>query len=176
MGTVQSERHTIDLRFPRGQMAVTAEECTPAVAQRFPGFKHLTMVSVRLIKGATVSVVGFGMPFRNPEAPEVEAWVNQNAPIEGGIALLDFLRQRTFHFILPAALISVEKEWNDQRLPPPFSYPYGTEHQWPPDVDGEPDLRRHQRLLEENKSAEAFPPAFRQVSIMASFRVLRASC
>ena len=45
-----------------------------------------------MAEGARVSVEGFGMPFKNPEDPEVEGWICSNAPIVQGITLLDFLR------------------------------------------------------------------------------------
>ena len=155
VGIVQSEHHTLRVRLPRGQVTVAAEQATPAVVDRFPGTNHLTVVSVRLAEGAQVRVDGFGMPFKNPQDSEVEGWVNHNTPIIHGMTLVDFLRRREYHFVVPMSTINLAKEWGDDVLLPPFSYPYGTEHHWHED-----GMDQYTKLLEETKSAEPFRPAY----------------
>ncbi|KAK3290860.1 P-loop containing nucleoside triphosphate hydrolase protein [Chaetomium fimeti] len=154
----QAEDYEVTVRFPRGQTRMSVEAATPALVKRIPA--AVSLVSVTIHEDANVKVTGFGMPFRNPEDPVVDGWVNRNAPIVDGITLLDVLAQRTFHVVLPVSCSAVEKEWNDARLPPPFSYPYGTEHTLRLDEKGIPDMSQYARLLEDTKSREMFRPAF----------------
>ncbi|KAK4149095.1 P-loop containing nucleoside triphosphate hydrolase protein [Chaetomidium leptoderma] len=157
-GLAQAEEHSLCVKFPRGQ-TVTIEEAAPSLVTRLPGARSL--VTVRFNDGAQVKVDGFGMPFKNQEDPDVEGWINRNEPIVEGITLLDFLAQRTFCFVFVASPSTMAKEWDDTRLPPPFSYPYGSEHDWPSDAESRnPDLSRYANLLADTKSPEMFRPAF----------------
>ncbi|KAH6850200.1 hypothetical protein B0I37DRAFT_428198 [Chaetomium sp. MPI-CAGE-AT-0009] len=159
-GLSQSEEYTLNIKFPRGQIDMTIEQAHPALVKRFPGVGKLSFVSVRLHEDARVRVDGFGMPYKNPEHPEAEGWINSNTPIVENITLLDFLARRSFFFAMAATPASIDKEWNDTRLPPPFSYPYGTEHDWPSAHNGVTDMTRYIGLLERTKSAEMFRPAY----------------
>lgn len=163
VGAVQSAHYSIVVKFPRGHVAIKAEDAPAVIANRFPGAKQLTLVTANLAPEAHVKVDGFGMPFANPEDPEVDGWVNNSVPMVSGITLLDFLRWRTFRFVVTVPVLAVYKEWSEKSLPPPFRYPYGAEHHWPVDEDGVPDLSHYAKLLEETKSAEQFRPAYRSV-------------
>ncbi|EAQ90943.1 predicted protein [Chaetomium globosum CBS 148.51] len=148
-GFVQSEVHPVDIKFPRGQVDMTAEQASPAFLNRFPGAERFTLISVRLHEGARVRVDGFGMPYKNPEQPAAEGW-------------------RAFYFAIRAPLATIDKEWNDMRLPPPFSYPYGTEHHWPSKNKGAAGLTLYADLLERTKSAEKFRAAYALSSRISS--------
>jgi hypothetical protein len=163
MGAVQSAHYSIVVKFPRGHHTIRAEDAPEIIAKRFPGTKRLTLVTVGLAPEAHVKVGRFGMPFANSEDPEVEGWVNSNAPIVSGVTLLDFLRWRTFRFVVTVSAGALDKEWNEKTLPLPFSYPWGTEHHWPVGEDGATDLSQYAKLMEETKSAEQFRPAYRSV-------------
>ncbi|KAG7284557.1 hypothetical protein NEMBOFW57_010935 [Staphylotrichum longicolle] len=108
--------------------------------------------TIRLPDGARIKVDGFGMPFANFENTEVEWWVNNNEPIVDGATLLDLVRKREFHFLVLESPIEVQKKWSEEHLPPPFTYPYGTEHDW--------NWDRYRTLLLETKSTEQFRPAY----------------
>jgi hypothetical protein len=113
--------------------------------------KGLSLLTVHLQEGARVTVDGFGMPFNSVDA-ELNAWVKDNKPIVDDITLLDVLEQENFSFIVAIPAQDTEKHWDEGRLPPPFSYPYGTEHSW--------DLSRYEGLLREHKSQTQFQPAY----------------
>jgi hypothetical protein len=140
---------------------MAVEKAPPAFVKRFPGTELYILVSVRLREDAQVRIDGYGLPFRNPEHPEVEGWLNQNTPIVGTLTLLDFLAQRTFYLAMSITPATRVKEWNDARLPLPFNYPYGTDHHWPAGNNGATGLARYADLLERTKSAEMFRPAYR---------------
>jgi hypothetical protein len=101
------------------------------------------------------------MPFANYEQPEVAAWVNDNEPIVDGITFLDLLRQDEFYLLVPEAPAVVEKRWNKDVLPPRFSYPYGTEHDW--------KLERYEDLLQKAKAKEQFRPAYMYASSITTY-------
>ncbi|KAK3295984.1 AAA domain-containing protein [Chaetomium fimeti] len=159
-GLSQSEEYTLTIKFPRGQIDMTVEQAHPTIVKRFPGAEKLSFVSVRLHEQGRVRVDGFGMPYKNPEHPEAEGWVNRNTTMVENITLLDFLAGRSFLFAMGVTPATINKEWNDARLPPPFSYPYGTEHHWPPAHSGATNLTRYVELLERTKNAEMFRPAY----------------
>jgi hypothetical protein len=136
-------------------------EPQPAIVAHFKDAKKLAIAVVRLLDNASIAVDGFGIPFANPEDPEVEGWVNGNTEVLLGLTILDFLRRREFHFIVPMKAVDLEKEWSFRYTAPPFSYPYGTEHDWPVGEHRQPDTSHYDELLEQTKSAEQFRPAFK---------------
>jgi hypothetical protein len=141
---------TISVKFPRGGTSLSFEDA-PHLLPRFPGNKCVSLTKVHFSDNARVTIEGFGIPFAHPDDPELEAIVNDNAPIVDGISLLDVLRQRTFKLVLPSLAKHVENAFDMAKLPPSFSYPYGVVHKW--------DAARFSRLIEENKSTEPFTKA-----------------
>jgi hypothetical protein len=75
--------------------------------------------------------------------------------------LLSFLRQREFWFCLVGKPQNVRKEYDEALLPPPFSYPYGDNHEWPVRLNGADDLKHYAELFESAKSPVQFRPAYR---------------
>ena len=145
------------MKFPRDQIDIEVSGASPALFKRFEGAKNLTSVSVKLHEGARVKVQGFGMPYANPGDAEVEGWVKDNAPVVGSTTLFGFLQQRAFWFAVNIATADVKKDWCETAIPPPFSYPYGTEHCWPPE---EGIISRYEAIAEETKSTEQFRPVY----------------
>jgi hypothetical protein len=81
----------------------------------------LTRVRIELLEGGEFTVEGFGLPFAHPGHPS-DAWINQNAPIIGGVDLLSLLRRRTITFLVSKPLGSVQ--FGKVSLPEPFRYPF----------------------------------------------------
>jgi hypothetical protein len=128
----QTDSHRLGVNFPLGQFTYTVEEPTPAIATRFHCGRAICTLSVRLTGDARPVVQGFGLPFANPEDSEVDGWVNRNTPIVPGLTLSGFLRQTEFFLVVFAPKQSVSRKWDARDLPPPFSYPYGTQHRKSP--------------------------------------------
>ncbi|KAF7554912.1 hypothetical protein G7Z17_g2536 [Cylindrodendrum hubeiense] len=153
---VPLDQHRVTVKFPRGQCAYDFKEASPELLARFPhakGAKNgLAYVSVRLNDGACVSVEGFGIPFANALDPEVESWINHDAPIVENVTLLDVLRQNHFHFVVANTAQDALRNFSEDRLPPPFKYPYGTNHTWNTD--------RIQKLLFDTKDKRQFFPTY----------------
>jgi hypothetical protein len=105
---------------------------------------------VHVTEGARVKVEGFGLPFANPQDPEIEGWINDDKPLVDAITLLDFLQAGEFYLIVAQPCRDLQKEWDESRLPPPFRYPYGTEHSW---------HESYEALLSANKGQQ-FRPTF----------------
>lgn len=150
------DQHRIRVKFPRGAIH-TVEDAPPTLLSRFPNAKAiergLALVTVELQDNTEVTVVGFGLPFANPADPELEGWVNDNKPIADNYTLVDVIRQRKLYFLVAYVTREVKKNWDDRLLPPPFTYPYGTDHTW--------DMDKYRRLLAKTKSPRAFQPAYR---------------
>jgi hypothetical protein len=100
-------------------------------------------------------------PTRTPRIRRSRAGSTTNAAITDSVTLLDFLRHRVFQFCLLGKLHDVRKEYDEARLPPPFSYPYGDNHGWPAKVNGADDLRHYPEQFESTKSPVQFWPAHR---------------
>lgn len=151
-----TDHHRITAKFPRGAYQVSIEDAPPSVASRFPNAKNaqrgLTLVTVKLNDGADVTVDGFGMPFHSADI-EIDGWVNDNNVIAGGLNIIGLLQQRTFFLVVPLPRSDVEKEMDEGRLPPPFSYPYGMDHAWNPE--------KYRSIIQESRSSSAFQPAYR---------------
>lgn len=111
------------------------------------------LVTATLDFGATVIVEGFGLPFYNPEDEEVGAWLNDNQIIKGGFSLLDLLRERKFYFLVKSTAQGFEREFTEARLPLPFVYPYGNNHDW--------NSERFWKTIQDNKSNSSFIAAYR---------------
>lgn len=111
------------------------------MVDRFPGAKNrekgLSILEVDL-KDAHATITGFGVPFANAEDAELEGWVNDSKPIVDSHTLLDVLKQRKFWIIIDMPAMHAGHKFREASLPPPFSYPYGSNQDW--DVDNFKDL------------------------------------
>ncbi|KAM0268095.1 hypothetical protein ACHAQH_010037 [Verticillium albo-atrum] len=154
---VVNDKHRLMIKFPRDQCDYNAQEPSDEVLSRFPdaqGLENrgLALLTIKLHEGASVNVTGFGMPFVNVCDPEVESWVNDNKPVVDNITITDVLQQRVFTLLVATQFSQLLKAFDESRLPPPFQYPFGTEHTW--------DMPRIERVLKETKSKLQFAPAF----------------
>ncbi|EEU36367.1 uncharacterized protein NECHADRAFT_52518, partial [Fusarium vanettenii 77-13-4] len=151
---VPVDNHRLTIRFPRGGFQTIVEDATLPLMNRFPNAKRrdhgMTVLKV-VIGDASVSIQGFGYPFANVDDLEVEGWVN-NKPIVDGHTLIDILRSKRFVFVLPKPVAAAAHTFNPDRLPAPFSYPYGPNQEW--------NLPLYRALIAQNKG-HRFIPAFR---------------
>lgn len=145
------------MKFPRGRTNLHFKEATASLLERFavkPGQENgYCLVTAVLDFGANVKVDGFGFPFYHPEDEELGAWLNEHQIINGGFSLLDILREREFYFIGSTTAQGFEREFTEARLPPLFTYPYGTNHDW--------DSDRFWKTIQDNKSDASFVSAYR---------------
>ncbi|KAF4446455.1 putative ATP-dependent helicase C29A10.10c [Fusarium austroafricanum] len=83
--------HQIRLKFPRGfKFALENGEARSKFTN-----EHLCYIKI-IFGEAKPTVEGFGLPFANRKDPQVEAWVNKNAPMAGEYTLMDILKQENF--------------------------------------------------------------------------------
>lgn len=141
---------TIRVKFPRGRITYSVDSLDDDKLQGlFPAATRLlSIVRVSLHPGSEVAVEGYGLPFANPDHPR-EGWLNRLEPIVGDKTLVDILNQRDFTFIVHKPSDVLRRDWNEDQLPPPFSYPYGTQHDW--------DIDRFDDLIENNKGHQFWP-------------------
>ena len=154
-----ANRRSVTVRFPAGQFQTDFSPATPTIAKLFDSGigakKGLAMVSVHLKSPGMVT--GYGWQFDNPADTEMAAWLNDDAPIVGGITLLDILKQENFYIVVPCPVAEAEREWSLSRLPPAFSYGYGDLHAW--------NYDRFVRESKELQSKTPFTAAFRYVLV-----------
>ncbi|KAK5989760.1 hypothetical protein PT974_08020 [Cladobotryum mycophilum] len=117
----------ITLRFPRGSITPTVIPLPHFLRRRFATNKDLSLLEVS-VKGP-VRVDRFGMPFHNPNHPS-NGWLNLNEEIVDDVAFLDILQMKKFSFVVPGLPQHTSARWCEEKLPSPFSYPYGTAHYW----------------------------------------------
>ncbi|RSM18554.1 hypothetical protein CDV31_002690 [Fusarium ambrosium] len=145
-----TDTRTIRVKFPRGSITYSVDSLDDDKLQRlFPAATRLlSIVRVSLKPGSEVTVEGYGLPFANPGHPS-EGWLNKLEPIVGDKTLVDILMQRDFTFIVHKPSHVLRRDWNEDQLPPPFSYPYGTLHDW--------DMERFDNLIKNNKGHQFWP-------------------
>ena len=101
-----------------------------------------TIISVRIDQGAEVTVSGFGVKYHNPDEPQMEAWLNKNEPIAGGVTLTDLIWGSTFYFLVQEMDGPVKKNWDESTLAPPSNnLQFGTEHPFDIDCYGNAEQR-----------------------------------
>ncbi|KAF5525579.1 hypothetical protein CGCA056_v002807 [Colletotrichum aenigma] len=128
----------IGIRFRREKWTQTFEAASPELLGRFPGLKGgggqtvITFSSDEDDKDK-VCVEGMGMPYINKSEPELEKFVNENCPLIGGVAFIDFVRSNTFHVLVELQPHSAKFYFSLEQLPPPFDHPYGTLHTFNPE-------------------------------------------
>ncbi|RMJ15795.1 hypothetical protein CDV36_004504 [Fusarium kuroshium] len=145
-----TDTRTIRVKFPRGSITYSVDSLDDDKLQRlFPAATRLlSIVRVSLQPGSEVTVEGYGLPLANPGHPS-EGWLNKLEPIVGDKTLVDILMQRDFTFIVHKPSHVLRRDWNEDQLPPPFSYPYGTMHDW--------DIERSINLIDNNKGHQFWP-------------------
>lgn len=118
-----AETYALRLVLPRGQYGVTVQAASDDMRARFPGLtKALTVVEISLRDGATLSVHGFGMPFRNDGHP-AQGMLLEGAPIVPGVTLRDVLEQRRFVTVHATPLPPIQRIMDEALLPPPLRVP-----------------------------------------------------
>ncbi|KAK4164420.1 hypothetical protein QBC43DRAFT_334620 [Cladorrhinum sp. PSN259] len=154
----QCNDRIIQIEFPRGQYTVECSRPPPAIQQRL-GSKDgkLCLLTVRLAPGVNATIRGYGLPFANGDDDEVDKFVNKDQPMTyaPGVTFLSLLTQRVFHIFIPfpPELHHLEDVMGAHTMPPPFDYPYGTDHTW--------NMERYDQQLRvaEFKGADAYPAA-----------------
>ncbi|KAM0324627.1 hypothetical protein ACHAQA_008016 [Verticillium albo-atrum] len=152
--SVQSTSHMLEVKFPRS-CTYTVEDACSELTARFPGAKlpkGMCLVTVRLGIHDNLTVDGFGFPFVNPHNPTVEAWLNQSAPIVDDITLPGFLKRKEFCFAVATSVDEARRMLDVDKLPPPFAFPYGTEHKW--------KRERYDEQLAATKSKTSWMPSY----------------
>ncbi|RSM00399.1 hypothetical protein CEP52_009151 [Fusarium oligoseptatum] len=145
-----TDTRTIRVKFPRGSITYSVDSLDDDKLQRlFPAATRLlSIVRVSLQPGSEVTVEGYGLPLANPGHPS-EGWLNKLEPIVGDKTLVNILEQREFTFVVHKPSDVLRRDWNEDQLPPPFSYPYGTLHDW--------DIERFDNLIKNNKGHQFWP-------------------
>ncbi|KAJ3538736.1 hypothetical protein NM208_g5772 [Fusarium decemcellulare] len=139
---VPADTRRITIKFPRDGFQRFVEPVSDALRARFPSVKkEMTLVHVSLKDASLTKVHGFGVPFKNNGHPS-EDWFRGQI-VAGDRTLFDVLQSDSFKFVVRESIISVEKCWNTNRLPPPFAFPYGNAHRW--------NKEAYEKMLAENK-------------------------
>lgn len=122
--------YTLRVRFPCKEIKLDIRELPASLRDRFDTQRTLSLLHVTLTdQNLKVKVGGFGMPFSNPGHPS-HGWINRNEPIASGMTLTDILAQTEFRLVVAAPSGPLARHWDLSLLPPPFMYPYGTDHAW----------------------------------------------
>ncbi|KIE02685.1 hypothetical protein MAJ_00987, partial [Metarhizium majus ARSEF 297] len=127
---VPAKTYTVTVKFPRHNVLRIIRPVNALTRSRFPDEKReLSLVEVVLKNDAEVIIEGYGMPYAN-QGHIAEKWLLENMPIANGITIMGLLEQRSYYFVVASEHNKLSEDWNFDILPPPFSYPYGTEHSW----------------------------------------------
>ncbi|TPX18980.1 uncharacterized protein E0L32_011373 [Thyridium curvatum] len=127
-GSIQPfDQHRIVVKFPRdGATQIDAAEPSTAVKDLFANARNPDRLAwVRVKLSSRPIIEGFGMPFRNVGMPQLDAWVNTDAPIVDKYSLGGLLRQETLYFVVATRVDDIKASFDPQCLPAPFHYPYG---------------------------------------------------
>ncbi|KID89896.1 DNA helicase [Metarhizium guizhouense ARSEF 977] len=141
----------ITVKFPRES---TLSEITPVdgvLRQAFPPSLEpgiSCQLNVTVGDPDAIRIEGIGMPFANP-GHKCESWMRNGAVFENK-TLLDILKSGRYTFVVRRAEPPFRVEWDVTKLPPPFQYPWGTDHYW--------DEQRYHDLVDANKGPH-FAPA-----------------
>lgn len=152
---VPAETLRINVKFPRGEIMSTFEKADDKnqLRKRFPNVpadKELVLVEVSC--RTDVVVEGLGLPFSNPGHPSHE-WLNNNEFIAKDMTLMNMFEKRNFCLVVAKTpLATLQKEWDEDKLPPLFRYPYNADQSWQ-------GLYPYIDQLKEAKGPQ-FPPAW----------------
>ncbi|KAM0553141.1 hypothetical protein ACHAPJ_007428 [Fusarium lateritium] len=162
------DTHRLEVKFPRN-FRYDIRDASEWLYEQFPNPKRTKdgLCYVRVQLGhSKVTINGFGIPFANVEDLEVEDWVKDNAPVAGPHTLLDILKQTTFYLVVPTTMDLTIKLLDIERLPSPFSYPYGDDQSW--------ELTRFKSLLQANKGL-LFEPIYQHQSDVSHMTAVNQS-
>ncbi|KAG5657908.1 hypothetical protein KAF25_007941 [Fusarium avenaceum] len=123
-----TDQYTIEIRFPRSSFQHRYEAAPEKLVSQFPDAKNLSYLTISFNDTKPV-VIGYGRPFANVKDPQVESWVNGNQPLlnDCDCTLLDVLQLEKYHAIIPIKVSDAQKNLDPDRLPPAFSFPYGSQ-------------------------------------------------
>jgi hypothetical protein len=121
------------VKFPRGGIKSTFTDADKigGLRERIGKSGNLSIIHVKLHDDAKIIVDGYGLPFANIDHPS-HGWLNDNQPMIEATTLAGFLQQRDFFLAVAFSADDMCKFWDYDLLPPPFSFPYGTVHNWNP--------------------------------------------
>ena len=163
---VLTERFQVN--FPRGGVQIRVSMLPsghPLVDLKVK--KSVVQIDVTLQDDAKVTVRGFGIPFAN-KGHVSESWVNSSVPLAGSMTLLNLLEQRTFSFLVDWHEKEAIKSWDESALGPPFSYPYGDDHEW--------NFERYETLLPANKVSHTPNSLYGELSMSSPVHTLIQLC
>ncbi|KAG8408014.1 hypothetical protein J3459_018280 [Metarhizium acridum] len=89
------------------------------------------------------------MPYAN-QGHIAEKWLHENMPIIHDVTMMGLLEQRSYAFVVSLEHDKLSEDWNFDRLPAPFSYPYSTNHTWNSQSE-------YSAMLRNNKGHQFFP-------------------
>ncbi|UKZ77015.1 hypothetical protein TrVFT333_004731 [Trichoderma virens FT-333] len=122
--------YKLEVKFSLFGMEYSVEPVGSALLELLHGRENqFSVLEVHLGDNSDPRVSGFGMPFANSGHPS-DAWINSGQPIIGKRTLLNILSQRTFRFVVESPADKVQASFVTERMHPPFSYPYDTQHHW----------------------------------------------
>ncbi|KAL7904675.1 WD40-repeat-containing domain protein [Trichoderma velutinum] len=130
---IPSLRYRLEVKFNLVGLAYAIKPIEPALVKLLPKRRNkLSVFEIDVEDNPGRLVCGFGMPFDNRGHPS-DGWINYSQPIIGNHTLLDILSKRTFRFVVESSVEDMQASFVPKRIPPPFRYPYGTDHSWNPD-------------------------------------------
>ncbi|KAM0325791.1 hypothetical protein ACHAQA_007093 [Verticillium albo-atrum] len=139
-----SDFEEIDIRLYRGQFLCNVEKAPNDVVSRFSGLKPkvvesgISILTIRVMDNEQAEIVGLGWPCVNPSEPRIDDWVKKNMPVVADMTLLKLFQAREFHMVIGQTPdMVVKKLIHDDLMPADFTYPYGNEHKWNPDLYAE---------------------------------------
>ncbi|RBQ99317.1 hypothetical protein VDGD_20087 [Verticillium dahliae] len=90
---VPTNRHVIDIKFPRGHFTYTVQPSMSEDLARFPGStaSKLCQIFVQFTDKAQATIHGYGVPFTNVSNTTVEGRINRHESFINGMTLPEFL-------------------------------------------------------------------------------------
>ncbi|KAJ4165238.1 hypothetical protein LMH87_006878 [Akanthomyces muscarius] len=127
--TVQPNEHVLTVKFPR-ETLYTYEVASQDFINRFwaettpPVEGDVAILRAQLPAGETARVMGYGVPFANPDNRLAEAWYSRGQPDPDAHLLLDFLEQKMFKFAIGSQQVKVQERFGPDNLHETAYNPY----------------------------------------------------